>query len=204
MQIKSTVVSMCGTNCYIVNNEGRGFIVDPGDDGDRIAAAVEQMGVEIEAILITHAHFDHMGAAAEMADKYKVKVYICEKEEPTLSDPGVNLSVMAGRAVSYKADVFLKDEEEFDVAGLHIRMLHTPGHTPGGCCYYLPYEDVIFTGDTLFNESVGRTDFPGGSMSELVNGIRNKLMVLPGNTICYPGHNSPTTIENERMYNPYL
>ena len=95
-------------------------------------------------------------------------------------------------------------EQELDLAGFHIRVLHTPGHTPGGCCYYFPYENVVFSGDTLFCTSVGRTDFPGGSMSDIIRSIKEKLMILPDRTTVYPGHNDVTTIENERMYNPYL
>ena len=97
-----------------------------------------------------------------------------------------------------------KDDEEIDLAGLHIKCLFTPGHTPGGCCFYFPNEDIVFTGDTLFSGSVGRTDFPGGSMSQLVGSIKSKLMTLSDDTICYPGHNEPTTIGTERIYNPFL
>ena len=111
---------------------------------------------------------------------------------------------MGGKEESYHADEYVKDEQELDLAGFHIRVFHTPGHTEGGCCYYLPYEDVLFSGDTLFAQSVGRTDFPGGSMSQIVRSIKEKLMVLPEHTTVYPGHNDVTSIESERMYNPYL
>jgi glyoxylase-like metal-dependent hydrolase (beta-lactamase superfamily II) len=111
---------------------------------------------------------------------------------------------MIGLHETYHADEFLKDEQEIDLAGFHIRVLFTPGHTPGGCCYYFPYEDVVFSGDTLFQMSVGRTDFKGGSMSDIVRAIKEKLMVLPDRTVVYPGHGDETTIETERMYNPYL
>ena len=111
---------------------------------------------------------------------------------------------MIGRDEVYEADEFLKDEQELDLAGFHLRVLFTPGHTPGGCCYYFPYENVLFSGDTLFCESVGRTDFVGGSMGTLVRSIREKLMTLPEHTTVYPGHGEATTIENERLYNPYI
>ena len=111
---------------------------------------------------------------------------------------------MVGSSEVYSADEFLKDEQELDLAGFHIRVLYTPGHTEGGCCYYFPYDNVLFSGDTLFCMSVGRTDFKGGSMSEIVRSIKEKIMVLPEDTTVYPGHNDVTTIENERMYNPYL
>ena len=111
---------------------------------------------------------------------------------------------MMGQSKTFYADIFLKDKQELDIAGFHIVVLHTPGHTPGGCCYYFPYEDVIFTGDSLFCGSIGRTDFKGGSMSDLVRTVKEKIMTLPEHTEVYPGHNDTTTIENERMYNPYL
>ena len=115
-----------------------------------------------------------------------------------------------GANESYHADVYLKDNQELQLAGFDIRVIHTPGHTEGGCCYYLPEEKVLFSGDTLFARSVGRTDFPGGSMSQLVRSIREKLMALhdpqdaDSDITVYPGHNDVTTIETERKYNPYL
>jgi glyoxylase-like metal-dependent hydrolase (beta-lactamase superfamily II) len=111
---------------------------------------------------------------------------------------------MCGDQVVFRADEFLKDGQEIDFAGFHIRVLHTPGHTRGGCCYYLPYEHVLFSGDTLFCTSVGRSDLPGGSTSDLIRSIREKLMILPERTTVYPGHGDVTSIENERMYNPYI
>ena len=132
------------------------------------------------------------------------RIYIDEDDKETLEDPEANVSYMMGESKVFHADVFLKDEQELDLAGFHIRVLHTPGHTKGGCCYYFPYEDVLFSGDTLFCTSVGRTDFKGGSSSELIRSIKEKLMVLPDRTTVYPGHNDVTSIENERMYNPYL
>ena len=139
-----------------------------------------------------------------MAEEWQIPVYAHEDEKETLVDPKLNVSWMMGREERFSADEFVKDEQELDLAGFHIRVLHTPGHTVGGCCYYLPYEDVVFSGDTLFCMSVGRTDFPKGSMSAIVRSIKEKLMVLPEHTKVYPGHNDVTTIENERMYNPYL
>jgi glyoxylase-like metal-dependent hydrolase (beta-lactamase superfamily II) len=139
-----------------------------------------------------------------LAKEFGIQVYAHEQEEETLGDYKKSLSGWEGPMVNYHADVYLKDEQELDLAGFHIRVLHTPGHTEGGCCYYLPYEDVLFSGDTLFAQSVGRTDFPGGSMSQIVRSIKDKLLVLPEHTTVYPGHNDVTSIETERMYNPYL
>ena len=165
---------------------------------------VRQEGCTPVAILLTHGHFDHATGAADLAKEFSIPVYAYETEKETLENEEMNLCHMTGEHHVFHADIYLKDEQELDLAGFHIRVLHTPGHTPGGCCYYFPYENVVFSGDTLFCTSVGRTDFPGGSMSDIIRSIKEKLMTLPDRTTVYPGHNDVTTIENERMYNPYL
>ena len=200
------VVGPVRTNCYVaVNAETKEcFVVDPGDAALQLAERIKRDGYTPVAICLTHGHFDHAGGAEALAKEFGIKIYAHEKEESTLQEAGKNLSGWNGKEESYHADVYVKDEEELDLAGFHIRVIHTPGHTEGGCCYYLNYEDVLFSGDTLFAQSVGRTDFPGGSMSLIVHSIKEKLMVLPGHTTVYPGHNDATTIEEERMYNPYL
>ena len=207
MQVEHLTVGPVQTNCYLaINKETKeAIIIDPGDDADRIGMRLMQLEAKPVAILLTHGHFDHAGAAKALAAQYDILVYAHEKEAETLEDSRMNLSgPLAGGATTYHADVFLKDEQELTLAGLHMRVLFTPGHTPGGCCYYFPREDVLFSGDSLFCSSVGRTDFPGGSMRTLVDSVRNKLMSLPENTIVYPGHDIETTIEQERMYNPFL
>ena len=212
MKINHYVVGMVQTNCYIViNDENKEcFIIDPGAAGIQLAEIIKQDNLKPVAILLTHGHFDHAGGAADLAKEFDIKIYVHEAEEDTLHDPQKNVSWMVGAKESYDADVFLKDEEIITLAGFEIKVLHTPGHTEGGCCYYISEEDVIFTGDTLFAQSVGRTDFPGGSMSQIVRSIKEKLLTLnePGNLetdiMVYPGHNDPTTIETERMENPYL
>ena len=201
------IVGPVCTNCYLLVNHKTGelLVVDPGDQAQLIEKQIEKTGAKPVAILLTHGHFDHAGAAKTLAAQYDILVYAHEKEAETLEDSRMNLSgPLAGGATTYHADVFLKDEQELTLAGLHMRVLFTPGHTPGGCCYYFPREDVLFSGDSLFCGSVGRTDFPGGSMRTLVDSVRNKLMSLPENTIVYPGHDIETTIEQERMYNPFL
>lgn len=207
MQVEHLAVGPVQTNCYLaINKETKEtIIIDPGDDADRIGMRLMQLEAKPVAILLTHGHFDHAGAAKTLATQYDILVYAHEKEAKTLEDSRMNLSgPLAGGATTYHADVFFKDEQELTLAGLHMRVLFTPGHTPGGCCYYFPREDVLFSGDSLFCGSVGRTDFPGGSMRTLVDSVRNKLMSLPENTIVYPGHDIETTIEQERMYNPFL
>lgn len=206
MKINQYVVGPVQTNCYFVINDDTNemIIIDPGASARQLADKIKVEGLKPVAILLTHGHFDHATAAKELQDEFGIKIYVHEAEKETLVDPELNVSWMNGQSLVFSADEFLKDEEELDLAGFHIRVLFTPGHTPGGCCYYFPYEDVVFTGDSLFCMSVGRTDFKRGSMSDLVRGIKAKLMVLPDRTTVYPGHNDVTSIENERMYNPYL
>ena len=212
MRINHYVVGMVQTNCYVVINDKTKecFVIDPGASGKQLAEKIKQDNLELKAVLLTHGHFDHVGGAQDLAEEFDVKIYAHEKEASTLKYPDKNVSWMVGKEESYKADVFLKDGEEIVIADFAIKVLHTPGHTEGGCCYYVADEAVIFTGDTLFAQSVGRTDFPGGSMSQIVRSIREKLLTLneAGNLetdiMVYPGHNDPTTIETERMENPYL
>ena len=206
LKVNLYVVGVLSTNCYVaINDETKEcIIIDPGASAKALAQRIRQEELTPVAILLTHGHCDHAGAADKLAKELDVKIYAQKEERDTLEDPNKNLSALMGQNESYYADVYLQDGQELDLAGFHIRVLHTPGHTPGACCYYLSYEDVLFSGDTLFAQSVGRTDFPGGSMSQIVRSIKEKLMVLPERTTVYPGHNDVTSIEHERMYNPYL
>jgi len=212
MKINHFVVGMVQTNCYVVINDETKecFIIDPGASGMQLAEKIKEDNLKPVAVLLTHGHFDHAGAAKALAEEFDIKIYAHEAEKDTLKAPQKNVSGMVNCRESYAADVFLKDEEIINIADFEIKVLHTPGHTEGGCCYYIAEEAVIFTGDTLFAQSVGRTDFPGGSMSQIVRSIQEKLLTLneTGNLetdiMVYPGHNDPTTIETERMENPYL
>lgn len=212
MRINHYVVGMVQTNCYIVINDETKecFIIDPGASAKQLVEKIKEDNLTPVAILLTHGHFDHVAAAEDLAKEFNIRIYAHEAEESTLKYPDKNVSWMVGCEESYRADIFLKDDEAITLAGFEIKVLHTPGHTEGGCCYYVADEAVVFTGDTLFAQSVGRTDFPGGSMSQIVHSIREKLMTLneAGNIetdiMVYPGHNEPTTIETERMENPYV
>lgn len=206
IRIDQYVVGPVQTNCYFaINTDTKELLIlDPGDSSRKLSEKIRQEELTPVAILLTHGHFDHAGAARELAEEFHISIYAHEAEQEVLEDPQKNSSWMIGERRTFSADVFLQSEQELDLAGFHIRVLHTPGHTVGGCCYYLPYEDVVFSGDTLFCTSVGRTDLPTGSMSQLVRSVREKLMSLPDATTVYPGHGELTTIETERMYNPYL
>lgn len=206
LKVEQYVVGAVQTNCYLAINEDTKdtLIVDPGGDADKIISAINDEKLNPVAILLTHGHFDHASRADEVAERFGIEIYAEEHEKETLENTALNLSHWEGRARVYHADHYLKDEQEIDLAGFHIRVFHTPGHTVGGCCYYFPYQDVIFSGDTLFCGSVGRTDFEKGSSSELLRSIREKLMTLPDNVTVYPGHNEITGIGTERMYNPFI
>lgn len=200
------IVGPVCTNCYLLVNHKTGelLVVDPGDQAQLIEKQIEKTGAKPVAILLTHGHFDHAGAAEALADKYQIPIYAHEAERETLEDPGLNLCGMIGEHKVYRADIFVKDEEVLNLAGFSIRVFFTPGHTIGGCCYYIADEKILFSGDTLFQESVGRTDFPRGSASDLIRAIREKLMPLPDDVTVYTGHDESTLIGYERMHNPYL
>lgn len=206
IKVKNYVVSAFGTNCYfVINTETMGvLIVDPGDNAPALSEAIRKEKLKPAAVLLTHGHLDHAGAAEELSKEYGIKVYAHEAERETLENPRMNLTSSFGAGISFDADVYLKDNEVLKLIGYSIKVLFTPGHTPGGCCYYFPEQKLLFSGDTLFSQSVGRTDFPGGSSSILVRSIREKLMELPEDVRVYPGHMDETSIGTEKMYNPFL
>ncbi|HIR14290.1 MAG TPA: MBL fold metallo-hydrolase [Candidatus Choladousia intestinavium] len=205
LRIETMVLGMVGTNCYLAVNQKTKelLILDPADDGVGIQKRITDLGAAPAAVLLTHGHFDHIGAAQYLRDTYRIPVCAMETEREVLEDPAKNLTAMSGQTLSLKADRFFKDGEEAELAGFSIRVIHTPGHTAGGCCYYFPDEGVLFSGDTLFAESIGRTDFPTGSMGTLVRSIQEKLFGLPDETKVYPGHGEETQIRWEKRYNPF-
>ena len=205
MKIQHSVLGMCATNTYYVYDDEtkRGLIVDPADSPDTIIAKADSLSMIPEAILITHGHFDHVLAMNKVREHYGIKVYAGLTEKQVLHDMAMNLTSSFGMGQTFDADIYLKDGEEFETAGYHIKAIEVPGHTIGGMCYYFDKQGVLFSGDTLFCESVGRSDFPGGSASALCRGIKDKLFILPEHTKVYPGHMDETTIGNEIRYNPF-
>ena len=205
-KIDVRVLGMVGTNCYLLCNTDTKecVLIDPADNAGKISEMIEQSGCMLKGILLTHGHFDHIMAADEVRDKYNVKVYASAEEKNTLSTPHINLGEAYGMNLSVKADVWHNDGDILKLAGFDIKAIHTPGHTEGGCCYYIGEEHVLFSGDTLFHNSIGRTDLPTGSGSELVRSVREKLLVLPEDTRVYPGHMEETTISHEKKYNPFI
>lgn len=205
IKIKRRVLSACQTNCYYVYREGADEIVviDPGDNGDIVYDDVKSLGFEkVAGILLTHGHGDHTGGALRLKELSGAKIYAHEKEAEILKDPQKNLSGWFGEAYGFDADEYLHDRQELDMAGVHFKVIHTPGHTMGGCCYYAEDDQVMFCGDTIFNCSVGRTDFYSGSGSELVRSIKDKIFTLPDEVKLYSGHGEKTTVGYEKKYNP--
>lgn len=206
IEIKSMTLGMVATNCYlIINKETKeALLIDPADNALRISNVIEENVRTLKAILLTHGHFDHIMALNELKKRYNVPVYAHEEEEDVLKQSSLNMSGMIGQIYTTQADIYVKDGEHLKLAGLDIIVLHTPGHTKGGVCYYLPEEKVLMSGDTLFHCSIGRTDFPTGSMSQLVRSVKEQLFVLPDDVQVYPGHDSVTSIGYEKQYNPFF
>ena len=206
MKLEIMVLGKVGTNCYIAMNEqnGEAIIIDPADRADKINSKLKEMGAKPVAILFTHGHFDHVLAANDLKKEHHIQIYANEKERETLENTQMNMSSMGNGQSSYQADVFVKDGQVLDLAGMTCKVIWTQGHTPGGTCYFFEEDKILFSGDTLFCRSVGRSDFPGGSMSELIRSIKEKLMILDDDVKVFPGHMGATTIKDERIYNPFI
>ncbi len=207
MILETLTVGPYGENCYVIGDEetGTGAVVDPGDEAVRIALAVEQTGLEIAQILISHAHIDHVGAVAALVDEYSCPVLMHAEAEPMLDQLPTQAMMMGLRLGKVPAvDRYVVDGEVLEVGGLKLKSLFTPGHAPGHLAFYVEGESAVFSGDALFAGSVGRTDLFGGSTDVLLRSISERLLALPDETRVYPGHGPQTTIGDERRHNPFL
>lgn len=207
LEVEMLTVGPIAENCFIarMQDSDRGLVVDPGEEPERILAAAEAAGVEIEAILVTHCHFDHVGAVAPVAEASGAPVYCPAIEAPILADLMTYVPYAGiGPYESYKADVEVDGGEVLELAGMTIDVLFTPGHSPGHVTYSVRGENSVFSGDVLFQGSVGRVDLPGGDGPTLMNSLRLLVEGHPPETTVYPGHMGTTTLATERESNPFL
>ena len=204
LRTEQYIVGPVMTNCYLAVNEEtkEALVIDPGDEAARLIQKIRERNVTPAAVLLTHGHFDHAGAARELADAFGILIYAHEKEKKTLETPGINLSGMTGEPpAAYHADVFVKDGDVLDLAGFSVRVLFTPGHTEGSICFFCG--DALFSGDTLFQGSCGRTDLQTGDWGQMMESLK-RLRDLPGEYNVFPGHGPATTLAEERRSNPYM
>lgn len=190
-------------NCYILENEKELLLVDPGAEGDRILDFLKATGKSLQGILLTHAHFDHIGALPQILDALPVPVFLALEEAPWLTDPYFNLSQFFAMPFSY-ATTTNDFQPHQKVGSFHFQVLKTPGHSIGGRSFYFPEDACVIVGDTLFSNSIGRTDFPTGDFPTLKKSIQEQLFLLPEKTCVYPGHGEATTIGNEKLNNPFV
>jgi len=205
MDVHGLTVGPVAENTWIAARDGRALLIDPGDEAERILEKIEDVGAQVEAILITHCHFDHVGAVAPTARALSAPVYCPRLEVPVLADimswvpwPGI------GPYESYAADESVEGGERLQLAGFDIDVVFTPGHSPGHVSYSIAEEQALFSGDVLFEQSIGRTDLPGGDMETLLRSIATLLERLPDETRVLPGHMGVTTLGAERRTNPFL
>jgi glyoxylase-like metal-dependent hydrolase (beta-lactamase superfamily II) len=209
MIIEHLTLGAYETNCYILRDSENSrdcLVIDPGLDPGRLIDLLEERGMNPVAVVLTHGHIDHIAGVVALRSTFPdAKVHIHEMDAEMLREPQANLSAMSGMAFSAgPPDVALHDKDVVEQAGVKLLVLHTPGHTPGGICLYCQAEGVAFVGDTLFAGSIGRTDFPGGNMQQLLDSVKGKLFSLPDETKVYPGHGPPTTIAHEKKHNPFF
>lgn len=205
MEIKRLVLGELGTNCYIVYDENskEAAVFDPADNAEKILNEINSLNLSLKYIIITHAHYDHIAALDKLKSDTGASICAGEEDKAALNDAYISLSIHFGKSAPIsKADITINDKSTLMLGGETVRFLHTPGHTKGSICAV--FDSFVISGDMLFLESVGRCDFPGGSMHEIVHSIKEKLFLLPDDTKVYPGHGDATSIGHEKKNNPYV
>lgn len=203
MNVKTIVLGQVMTNCYICSNGKCGFVIDPAADANRIYNEIIKDELNIEYIIITHAHFDHIEAAQKLKEMTGARIVVSETDAEALNNPALNLADMFRASVPHtEADLTVNDGDTIEYEGFLLKFISTPGHTPGSMCI-LVNNEILFSGDTLFSLSVGRTDFPGGSFKNITASVK-KLFMLNDDIKVFPGHNETTSIGEEKKYNPYV
>lgn len=204
MIVKRLQAGVYAANCYIIHTEdGDGLVVDPAGDVDEIVKYLEESSVKVGAIVLTHGHGDHIGGVLELKELLDVPVMVHSDDEDMVKNSALNLSTsMPMGEVNFKPDILLNDGDEIPLGDRVVKVIHTPGHTKGGICILV--DGILITGDTLFQGSIGRTDLYGGDFDILMKSIVEKLMILPDDTVVYPGHGGPSTIGVERRNNPFI
>lgn len=208
MNVKTLSLGMLGTNCYVLSNGKEVLIIDPAAEAEVIFHAVEEIGLPVSGILLTHAHYDHIGALDAVHEKYGVDVHMDRDEREWIRDPELNMSAKrASMGIEpIKSDIspVILSEGPYSIGSFNFEILHTPGHSPGSLSFYLRDEQKVFSGDVLFNGGVGRTDLLEGSFDVLRRSIKDKLFRLEDDTVVYPGHGMETSVKNEKATNPYI
>jgi len=209
VKIDRLILGAFETNCYILRESESAkdcLIVDPGLDAGELIDFLAGHKLNPVAVILTHGHIDHMAGVVLLRENYpEIKVHIHKLDAQMLTGADANLAVLAGQPFSTEpAESLIEEGSVIEQAGIRLQVLHVPGHTPGGVCLYSKEESIVFSGDALFADSIGRTDFPGGSMAQLITGIKEKLFALPDETVVYPGHGPVTTIAHEKANNPFL
>jgi len=209
MKIDYLILGGYQTNCYVLRKNDAAqdcIIIDPGLEPGGLIEFLDEQKLNPLAVVLTHGHIDHIAGVSLLRNRFpEIKVYIHKLDADMLTEPVNNLSAMTDMTFTTEPeDVSLKEGDVIDLAGIKLLVLHTPGHTPGGISLYSKEAGVVFVGDTLFADSIGRTNFPGGSMPQLLKSVREKLFTLPEETKVYPGHGPATTIAREKEYNPFF
>ncbi|MBR6770624.1 MAG: MBL fold metallo-hydrolase [Lachnospiraceae bacterium] len=206
LKIGRMILGMCQTNCYFVYKEGSKDVIlfDPADAGEHLYKTLTEKGFRVAGILLTHSHFDHIWGSNQLRQLSGTQIRAYQEEKQVCEDAEKNVSAQVGRPYTVIPDVYLEDGAEITIADMSCRLMATPGHTVGSCCYYFKEAGILISGDTLFQGSVGRTDLPTGSMGTLVRSIKDKLFILPDEVKVYPGHGDATTIGEEKQYNPFV